>query len=198
MIKKNWIGGAALGVLLVTGAAVAAPGHDGRPTPPKTRAEAQARAVEHFKKADTNGDGFVTKAEVDASRNAMRAKFAEKREERRSDHFAMLDKDKNGALSKDEFTAPRAEMRDGKRGHGRGGWNKHGGGFGMGGRWLDMVDGNKDGKVTLAEAQTAGLARFDKVDTNRDGTISPEEQQAARQAMRAKWQERRAGDQPKG
>lgn len=206
MTKKNWIGGAALGALLVTGVAIAAPGQDGGPTPPKNRAEVQARIADHFKKADSNGDGFVTKAEVDAQRDAMRAKFAEKRAERRGEHFAALDKDKNGALSKDEYMAPRPEMRDGKRGpgrdgpggrHGRGGWNKHGGGFGgfaMGGRWFDAADANKDGKVSLAEAQTAGLARFDSADTNRDGVISPEEHKAAREAMRAKWQERRQAD----
>ena len=61
----------------------------------------------------------------------------------------------------------------------------------MMGHWFDRADANKDGKVSLAEAQAGPLAMFDRVDANHDGTISPEERQAARAAMRAKWQERR-------
>jgi len=65
-------------------------------------------------------------------------------------------------------------------------------GMGMGGgQWFERADADKDGKLTLAEAQAGPLAMFDKVDANKDGVISPEEHEAARDAMRAKWQERR-------
>ena len=189
MKKTPWIAGAALAATLGVAAYAAAP--DG---PPKTRAEVQARVAEHFKKADANGDGFVTKAEADAARATMKAKFAERREERRDERFAMLDTDKNGSLSKDEFSArpPRSEdMEHGRmhRGHGM----RHGGGMAMGGMWFERADANKDGKVSLAEASAGALAMFDRADANKDGTISPEEHEAARDAMRAKWQERRAG-----
>ena len=75
------------------------------------------------------------------------------------------------------------------RGHGM----RHGGGMPMGGMWFERADANKDGKVSLAEASAGALAMFDRADADKNGTISPEEHKAARDAMRAKWQERRAG-----
>lgn len=186
MTKTRWIAGAALSATLAAAAFAAAP--DG---PPRTRAEVQAKVTEHFRKADTNGDGFVTKAEVDATRAAMKSKWAERRQERRAEHFAKIDADKNGALSKEEFSAPRdradrGDRRGGHHGHGMKG--HHGG---MGGMWFERADANKDGKVSLAEASAGALAMFDKVDTDRNGTISPAEHDAARDAMRAKWKEHR-------
>ena len=184
MTKTPWIVGAALAsALAVTGYAHAMPGgHDGHHGAPKTRAEVQAKIAEHFKKADANSDGAVTKAEADAAREAMKAKFAERRAERREQRFATLDADKNGQLSKEEFSAPRergdrkdgeAKRRDGHGGKhwGHRGMRGHHGGMAMRGQW------------------------FERVDANKDGTISPEEHQAARAAMRAKWQEmRKAAD----
>ena len=210
MTKTKLIAGAALAALLAGGAIAApGPGRDG-PRPPQTRAELQAKIAEHFKKADANGDGVVTKAEADAARDKMRAAFAEKRQERKGERFAALDTDKNGSLSKEEFLAPPAPRGDGKDAgrpgrdgkHGRdgrhGGWGgkRHGGGMAMTGHWFDRADANKDGKVTLAEAQAGPLARFDSLDTNKDGTISPEERKAGREAMRGKWQERRDAAKP--
>lgn len=189
MKKTPWIAGAALAASLAAATAFAA-APDG---PPRTRAEVQARTAEHFRKLDANSDGYVTKDEVGAARAKMHAAFAEKRGERRAEHFAMLDTDKNGSLSKEEFTAPPAHA-EGMRGHMRGGHHmKHHGGMGMrmGGAMLERADANKDGKVSLAEAQAGALAMFDKVDTDRNGTISPEEHKAARDAMRAKWKDMR-------
>lgn len=203
MKKTPWIAGAAIAALLGTAAFALAP--DGpRGHAPKTRAEVQAKVAEHFKKADANGDGFVTKTEADATRAAMKAQWAERREERRDERFAALDADKNGSLSKEEYSArpPRPEGRDGDhkrgddgmhRGHGGKHAMHHGGGMRMGGMWFERADANKDGKVSLAEASAGALAMFDRADANKDGTISPEEHKAARDAMRTKWQERRAG-----
>lgn len=192
MKKTPWIAGAALAATLGVAAYAAAP--DG---PPKTRAEVQARVADHFKKADANGDGFVTKAEMDAARATMKEKSAERREERREQRFAKLDTDKDGTLSKAEYSV-RPERKDGDRkgmhrGHGKHGM-RHGGPMG-GGMWFERADANKDGKVSLAEASAGALAMFDRVDTNKDGTISPEEHKAARDAMRTKWQERRGDKQ---
>ena len=66
------------------------------------------------------------------------------------------------------------------------------GGRGMGafgGHLFDMADANKDGRVSLAEAQAAALAHFDKADVNHDGKITPDE----RQQMRKMRIERRQG-----
>jgi hypothetical protein len=207
MKKTSLIAGAALAAL-IAGAAIAAPGPRGDgPPPPKTRAEVQAKIAAHFKQADANGDGFVTKDEADAARAKMREAFAEKRQERKAERFAALDKDRSGSLSKDEYLAPQPPRGDGKEAgrpgrdgkHGRPGWgrmHRGGGGMAMMGHWFDRADANKDGKVSLAEAQAGPLTMFDRLDTNKDGTISPEEHKAAREAMRAKWQERRDAAKP--
>jgi Ca2+-binding EF-hand superfamily protein len=63
-------------------------------------------------------------------------------------------------------------------------------GFG-GGRWFERVDADHDGRVSLAEAQRAGMAMFERLDTNHDGTISPDERAAARQAFRARRMDER-------
>ena len=53
------------------------------------------------------------------------------------------------------------------------------------GKTKTSADFNKDGRVTLAEAQQAALQRFDRIDLNRDGKLTPEERQQARQQLRA-------------
>ncbi|WP_340317515.1 EF-hand domain-containing protein [Rhizorhabdus argentea] len=189
MTKTPWLAGAALAATLAAAAyAQATPD-----SPPRTRAELQAKVAEHFRKADANGDGFITRAEFDAARTAMRAEFAERREEM----FAMLDKDRNGSLSKDEFMAPPQPggpdgpegMDRSHDGHGDG-MMRHGR---MGGDWFARTDTDKDGRISLTEASAGALAMFDRVDTDHDGTVSPQEHDAARDAMRARWRDGGAG-----
>ena len=195
MKKIPWIAGAALAATLAAAAIAQAPPEG----PPSSRAELQARIADHFNQADSDHDGFVTRAEFDAARTAMRAKFAERRGERRDAMFAKLDTDGNGSLSKAEFLA--TPPHDGNPG-GPGGWHRGGGhgpammrrGMGKGpDAWFTDADADKDGKVSLAEASAAPLAMFDRVDADHDGTISPAEREAARDTMRAKWKQRRGG-----
>ena len=189
MPRTRWIIVTGLAASLAA-AAYAQPPAEG---PPRTRAELQARIAEQFKQADANGDGYVTSAEFKAAREARLAGFAEHREKRRAEHFAMLDTNKDGSLSKEEFLTrpPRGEHADGRGErrwrHGPHGKRMHPGGDMMGSGWFARADANKDGKVSLAEAEAGALAMFDKVDTNHDGAISP----AEHDAMRAKWMERR-------
>src|SRR5690349_24765266 len=56
---------------------------------------------------------------------------------------------------------------------------------GFGGRMFEMADANRDGRVSLQEAQSAALQHFDMVDANRDGQVTPEERGQMRQQMRA-------------
>jgi hypothetical protein len=56
---------------------------------------------------------------------------------------------------------------------------------GFGGHMFEMADANKDGRVSLQEAQAAALQHFDKADANRDGRITPEERRQMHQQMRA-------------
>lgn len=83
--------------------------------PEKCRQEHQARAAEHFKKADADGNGTLSKAE------------AEKGMPRMARHFETIDGNKDGQLTRDEIDAARKARHAGKSGHGGpGGHGGHG------------------------------------------------------------------------
>ena len=48
-----------------------------------------------------------------------------------------------------------------------------------------LADADRDGRVSLAEAQNAAVRHFDMMDANRDGTVTREERRGMRQRMRA-------------
>ena len=179
---------ATLGLL---GTAVAA-----QPTGPMadktvTRAEAEAKAGEHFAKADVNKDGKLDQAD---------------REARKGERFKKLDTDGNGSISQAEFAAAHQGKGMGK-GPGMGGEHagmkhegmqqggmRHGGKHmrggkmgaqGMrGGMMMRMADTNKDGAITRAEFVGAAMKHFDMADGNKDGSVTPDERKAAMQKMR--------------
>ncbi len=176
------------------GVALAAPGMGGHQMPQgdMTRAQAQAMAGEHFAKMDVNADGKLDKTDREAMRAQMRTKM-----------FDKFDADNNGAISKSEFEAMhrgRPEgAREGRRGdragmagHRMGG--KRGHGLRHGGM-AKMADTNGDGAIDQAEFTAAAMKRFDRVDADQNGTVTQAERTAAREAMKAKWQERRAARQ---
>jgi hypothetical protein len=162
----------------------------GRPAAgPVTRAEVQSRVQARFARADANRDGFVTREEAQATRAGARERLRAGRGDRRAALFARLDSNRDGMLSREEFEAPRARMAnragDGARGPrmgGRGGATAGG----LGGRGFAALDSDRDGRVSLQEAQSAALRMFDRVDANRDGTVTPDERRAARETRRAR------------
>ncbi len=184
MKKKLLIGGGAVATAAIAAAvAFAAPGQ--------------------MSKADTNGDGSLSKLEVTAMANTPFTKMdvnadgqinAADREAKQKAKFGEIDTDKNGSISEAEFTAAhaarmaeRGERGEGKmRGHreGRGhhgmGKGHHGGGMKM----LKMADANGDKTITKAEMTAAVDAHFAKADSNKDGQISSAEHDAMRSAMR--------------
>ncbi|WP_219892586.1 EF-hand domain-containing protein [Aquisediminimonas profunda] len=171
-----------------------------------TRSSVETMVKEHFAKVDTNGDGYIDKAEADAAREKMMADMRDR-------HFKMMDTNGDGSISRAEFDAESKMMAM----HGDmpapppapnapnappappPPMMMHGGGMAMmgghddmmrmrhGGDMFERADANKDGRVSLAEALAKPLAHFDKVDTNKDGKISPEERKAAHEKMRAEW-----------
>ena len=150
-----------------------------------TRAEVQAQVAERFAKADANGDGVLNEADKAARTGQM---------------FDKMDTDKNGSISRAEFTAAHSGMGmdHGKMGGdhkmggpGMGGHRMGGGGAGM---MLKMADTNNDGAVTRDEASAAALKHFDAMDANKDGQVTKVERQAAMQKMGARMKAH--GDMP--
>jgi Ca2+-binding EF-hand superfamily protein len=151
-----------------------------------TRAQVESRVGAMFARVDADRDGFVTQAEADAARTAVRghrrnqrALRPEQRGERRAALFARLDADGNGVISRAEFEAPRgrAEGRA-ERFERRGPRGAMGARFGA--QAFARMDSDRDGRVSLAEATRFRLERFDRIDSNDDGRISSEERDAVR------------------
>ena len=60
-------------------------------------------------------------------------------------------------------------------------------------RMIVMADTNRDGQITLAEAEALALQHFDQMDTNQDGQVTPEERRAGRPMMIKRMQAPSAG-----
>lgn len=169
----------------------------------QTRDQVVARVRDHFARMDTNRDGFVAGDEVRSMRGQRQAmnhgghRMAPGGAGRDpAKAFDRIDTNRDGAISRDEFAkghqirierkvvingAPGAPGAPGAGDH-RGMRKMHRMG-GMGGGMMKMADLDKDGRVSLQEATTSALQRFDKVDTNRDGRITPEERRSMHQKM---------------
>ena len=191
-MKTLLLGTAAAAAILGTGAAFAQTAPVAPTAPqtirihvakPETRADMQAHVAKMFARLDTNHDGFVTREEAQAMHAQIEAKMQQRMAQRaqnagadRSKAFDRIDANHDGMISRDEFaSAPRPQgmmMR-------MAGMHP-----GLGGQMFDMVDLNKDGRVSLAEAQQAALQHFDRADLNHDGVLTPEERQQAHQLMR--------------
>ena len=219
-MKKALFAGAAAAAVIATAPSIAQNAPAAAPAPvagaphapmarEHTRDEVVAKVREHFARLDSNRDGFIVKAEADAAREQMKAKFSEKRAERkehrqertelRREHsFERLDSNKDGSISRAEFDAAHAGRgaqmaHRGAAGAGRGRMlhgMAMGGMAGMHGRMFETADLNKDGRVSLQEAQDAAVRHFDMADTNRDGRITREERIERHKQMR---DERRPG-----
>jgi Ca2+-binding EF-hand superfamily protein len=213
-MRKFLIGGAAIAVMLASGAAFA------QTAQAASRNVVKARVAKIFAKLDTNDDGFITNDEMNA-REQRREKAAEQRAQRfdPTKAFDRIDLNHDGKITVAEADQAKSQRAEGKAGKAakaqatsfkglfaRADTNKDDvitraefdaisqqikarmekAGAARGGmRMFDSDDANKDGKVSLTEMQQTTLARFDRLDLNHDGTISPEERQQARQQLKA-------------
>lgn len=96
-----------------------------------SRAEMETRRLEQFAKIDANSDGALTQAEMDAAAEQRKAERETRRTERMAARFSEADTDGNGTLSIDEFEP------------------------GSGADRFDRLDTNQDGLLTKAEMETA-------------------------------------------
>ena len=175
------------------------------------RGDVQAKVRTHFAQLDANKDGAITTAEIAGMKmhhegmgaggmghgmshgGAGDMKMHDGPIRDPAAAFDRLDANKDGSISRDEFAKGR-EMRIEKRivmreGGAPGAMGKHhmgggkmGGGM-AGGRMIAMADTNKDGRITLAEAEAMALQHFDKMDANHDGQVTRDERRAGRQMM---------------
>lgn len=166
-----------------------------------TRAEVVQMVREHFGKMDADRNGAITTGEMEQMRTKVAGDMKKRHFQHRLDvpgrdpnaAFDRLDANKDGSISRDEFTQAREERierrverrekikegapKNGKDMH-RFVMRRHGGGFG--GRMIVMADSNRDGQITLAEAETMALQHFDQMDANKDGQVTREERRTGR------------------
>lgn len=132
---------------------------------PIARANFLAQADSAFVAVDANKDGFTDRAEIEAAESRGLANMKVRSIREREAAFRRLDADKNGTLTLAEFNAvaqaqalPKPDAA----------------------KFLNVLDTNKDGKISLAENRAPAAVRFDRADTNKDGTLSVAEQNAVR------------------
>jgi Ca2+-binding EF-hand superfamily protein len=129
------------------------------------RTDVQKNVDANFARLDTDSNGQLTKAEVDAAQARTRQQAAAAIATRLEQEFAKIDTNKDGRLTLAEFkaAAPSPRMADSDTA-------------------LQRLDANRDGKITAEEFRAPILARFDQVDTNRDGRVTAEERAKVRPA----------------
>jgi Ca2+-binding EF-hand superfamily protein len=147
----------------------------------KAQQQAPKRAAKLFARLDGNHDGQITLAEVQAAhaaRFAARGNQANPQKPVHSRLFDRADANKDGVITRGEFDAAMAN----------GGLHFRQAGLhhGFGDRMFATADTDKDGRVSLAEAQALALQHFDQADLNHDGTLTPDERKQVRQLNRGK------------
>jgi Ca2+-binding EF-hand superfamily protein len=139
-----------------------------------------------FTAIDGNKDGSITRGEILDYRIAKRDEFRKAHPDAQAEDDQDEDEDDDRpappprAENDDRKGPPREHAdrehrrhdgpREGRRHEAR--FERHGHGQMMGNRFFRMVDEDRDGKISKAEATAAGDKLFAFMDTNKDGTIS--------------------------
>ena len=125
----------------------------------------------HYKKADADGNGTLSRAEVEQSMPRL------------AKQFDQIDTNKDGQLSRDEMKAWKNTR---KLAHKKG--NKADRQVRAAERFKH-ADTDGDGKISRAEAQKNAprlAKKFDAIDANKDGQLTQDELRAYREAKRSR------------
>lgn len=144
-----------------------------------SRSEFFAAAEARFKRRDTDGDRTLAGDEIGHRRrggtDAARAVTFAQLSQWTAARFARLDANGDGKLAGDELAVRRGR---GGRSMGHGFGMLPGGGLRAGA--LARLDVDRDGRITRAELHARADRRFDRLDANRDGAIDRAELRALR------------------
>jgi Ca2+-binding EF-hand superfamily protein len=130
---------------------------------PVTRADFVRGLDTRFAAMDTNKDGVLSKAEIQAAQSQALQTVGKMRDERVRAEFNQLDTNKDGQLSYAEFSAGAPTVKAGETAD----------------QLAAQLDANKDGKVSADEFKNPQLAKFNALDANKDGTVSVDEMRKA-------------------
>ena len=130
---------------------------------PIGRAEYLKTVDGRFNLADTNHDGFISKAELLAQQQRDLEQAKSRVNQQLTASFNRLDTNHDGKLSLQEFLGAAPPMRVGENAD----------------QMMQRLDSNHDGKMSAEEWRSPELAKFNKVDANHDGIVTPAEIQAA-------------------
>jgi Ca2+-binding EF-hand superfamily protein len=149
-IRRGMIAGLSLAAIAVVAVSTVAMAERGEKRAP---GKASEMLLQRFDTMDTDKDGKVTVAEIEAFRVAR---------------FAAADVNGDGLLDKDELAAFRLEEMQARA-------------DAQAARMIERMDGSGDGKLAADEmpGMTGGKPLFDRVDTDGDGAISKAEAEAA-------------------
>ena len=130
---------------------------------PVARADFVKKIDGQFNAIDTDHDGALSKAELEAAEQKTLEQLNAVRQQRVEAQFKQLDTNKDGVLSVQEFGAAAPTLKINETPE----------------QLAQRLDTNKDGKVTADEFRAPQLASFAKVDADHDGVVTPAEAAAA-------------------
>jgi len=130
---------------------------------PIARADYIKTVDDHFNGADTNHDGFVSRAELIAQQQRDLDAAKGRINQQLTAKFNQLDTNHDGKLTLQEFLGATPPLKVNETPD----------------QMLARLDANHDGKISAAEFRDPELAKFNRIDTNHDGVVTVQELQAA-------------------